>query len=774
MGGINTVMTTQTNKTLNFDCTIKRKVFGNTDFKVYGAEADVEKYPFLQLNQYGNITIAGNIHELGEGIKYQVTAVEEMGKYGVTYKVLNIRRDRPRSDMDTRVFLMEILSSSRQVDEIMREYPDIIERVVTGRTDDIDTSKLYNIGEYRMGKIIETITDNFVLIDLVDKFQGTLTLSMIKTLYTKYASVERVVSEIKQEPYKCLCGLNRVGFKTADNIIQDIEQQSKLNIEKGKEPIIDFGYTIKDSKQRNKACIMYLLEENESNGNTCIDIKTLKSQSDNLAPACKHHFVDVVKNDNDIYFNKEAMTVGLKSTMQKELYIAIAIKRALESLNQNEALKWSIDYSKYIKDSGLTEEQGKALEYMCKYNFFILNGFGGSGKSYTSSTVIKMLKDNKKTFLLIAPTGRASKILSEYSKEPASTAHRGLEYQHPEWGYNEKNKLPHDVVIADETSMFDVDLMYRLMQAIDFRRTKLMFIGDSAQLPSVGAGNVLSDMIEGNMIPVATLTKIFRYGVGGVLTVATKIRNQEKFVEDTTKPTIIGEDNGYAYLPCNQEDIPDKVVNLYKKLLNGKTQPEDIMLLSSYNVGDYGTIAINKLLQPVANPNFGSKERIVQGDTVFFINDLVMQCSNNYKAVVLFDGFTGGDFDENLVKKTFVPNGETGRIIKIYEKYVVIKFDTVNVIYKKEQMSSVKLAYCISTHKSQGGSADTVILLTPKAHTYMLNSNILYVGVTRAKKNCFHLGELKTINSALKKKENFNRKTMLRSFYNLLKTNKIN
>lgn len=764
------IKTKQKEEVIEFSCKASKKVFGSDDYKVYGVEVDEDAYPEIETNQYGNVTITGNFHELGIGIQYNVKAIPENTRYGVSYKVQNIKRDKPTSIEATQEFLMEILVES-QAREVLRVYPNIVEKVINNDLEDIDLRKLYNIGEYRFNRIKELIIDNFALVDLVDKFQGTLSLPMIKALYSKYPSIEKIMAELRKDPYNCLCAINRVGFKTADSILAEIERVSEENVKDGKEPIIDFGYELKTSRQRCKACIMYLLTENETNGNTYLDIKELKNQSDKLAPACKEHFVDIIKDDMDIKFDKNVMGVSLSKTYEMELYVAKRIRDAMllfanevakkaKDIHYKSSIIWDINYSSYIEKFKLTEEQGKALEYMCKYNFFVLNGFGGSGKSYTSSAVIQMLIENGKRVTLLAPTGRASKILSEYAKYPASTVHRGLAYMPPEWGFNEENKLSTDVIIIDETSMLDINLTEKIFKAIDLTRTKIMFIGDSAQLPSVGCGNVLHDIITSKIVPVATLTKIFRYGVGGVLTVATKIRNQERYITDDKNPTVLGEDKGYIFFPTDQQLILKRVKQMYQKLIDTGHKPENIMVLSAYNKGEFGTMVLNALTQPIANKNYGSDTEFNIGETTYYLGDLVMQTVNNYKAVI------SGTENTDLPMKTFIPNGEVGMVTEINTKkeYMVIQFDNDVVVYTKSDATMLKLAYSIGIHKSQGGSADIVMLVTPKAHTYMLNSNILYVGVTRAKKNCYHFGELNTINLALTKKENFNRKTMLKHF----------
>jgi exodeoxyribonuclease V alpha subunit len=393
------------------------------------------------------------------------------------------------------------------------------------------------------------------------------------------------------------------------------------------------------------------------------------------------------------------------------------------------------------------------------HNISILRGGGGVGKSQSTKAVINMLKDNNKSFLIFSPTGRAAKVIAEFTNESASTIHRGLGYMPPDWYYNEENKLPCDIVIVDESSMIDVFLMRRLMEAVDFNRTKILFIGDSDQIPSVGAGNVFYDLIHSEKIQINTLTKIFRYGKGGISTISTKTKRSERFLEDGDKPQVFGEDKGYMFVPTPQEKIINNVIALYKKLLSSGYQREDIMILSSYNVGEYGTANINKYLQPISNENVKLKgKNITIGDITYYEGDIIIQTVNNYKATKYESDYFM--FDDNS-PKLFIPNGEIGQVIKVEWNGVLIKFDDL-VFYTKEEMLQIKMAYSISIMKSQGGQCRVVILLTPKAHTFMLNSNLIYVGQTRAKERVFHFGEIKTVNSAIKKKADFNRKTFLK------------
>ena len=282
-------------------------------------------------------------------------------------------------------------------------------------------------------------------------------------------------------------------------------------------------------------------------------------------------------------------------------------------------------------------------------------------------------------------------------------------------------------------------------------------IGDDAQIPSVGAGNVLYDLLCYNNIPTVTLDKIFRYGKGGLSTVTTDTRTGTEYLDKTKSGMqAFGEDNSYIFMSLTQDKIVDYTVKLYQKILTQGYNIEDVAVLSCYNVGDYGTIELNKRLQNAVNPNPDAK--ITFGDVEFRLNDIVMNFANDYKAILYNEEF----LDEK--NTTFIANGESGRVAKILQNAMVIDYDGTLIYCPKGSMKNIRLAYAISTHKSQGGQFKVVILVTPKAHTFMLNSNLLYVGESRAKEKCYHLGEIRTVNNALKKKENFDRKTMLGTF----------
>ena len=760
------------NQQFKFKGAIERCIYNTPDFKIYAVTVDKNKYPELKQNKYGNISITGEISDLTLGVEYEITAEEQTNKYGTSYKVINLRRDMPTTTEGTFLFLSEILTYN-QAQTLVENYPNIIQKVKDNDLDDIDLSKLKGIGEKTFEIIKDKIITNFSLMDLVIEFKNVLSMSIIKKIYDEYSSIDKLKEKLKSQPYTALTRISRIGFKTADSIILQLQ----------KENIIDFGCDIKNSPDRCLSCMLYLLEENENEGHTNMNLADLRQQCLKLVPSCAEHFVDVIKDDN-IYYNKEDMTVALRKTYETERYIADTMLFNLNGTNNI----WEFDTQKYKKvgEFELSDEQMQILDVICKNNIAILNGFAGAGKTASTQGIINMLKDNNKSFRLMSPTGRAAKVLAENTKEPASTIHRGLGYVPPNtWTCDKEHPLMCDIVIVDEFSMVDIWLFKKLLDAIDFKHTKLLIIGDNAQLPSVSCGNLLHDFMEANIIPTVTLNKIFRYSSGGLMRVATDTRCCKEYLtkDMKSKATTFGDNQDYMFIDLASELIPKNVVALYKKLLDNGNSIEDIQVLTAKNVGDCGSVQLNNMIQRVANANYGSEINMKVGDTTYYKGDLILQTVNNYNAEMVtvttsitdetdsletnpfgVDPF-GVDYSFNLYgddpQTAFVANGETGIIKEICNTYVIIDFNGIFVKYYRNDMNMVKLGYCISIHKSQGGGFKTVILCSPQSHIFMLNSNLLYVGLTRMKEKLYHLGSLQSVNQAVKKKANLVRHTFM-------------
>ncbi|NFF75932.1 exodeoxyribonuclease V subunit alpha [Clostridium sporogenes] len=711
---------------IEFKAIIEKEIGNYENFRIY-AVTPIDKNTNIKYNKYGNVSISGDIQELTLGVEYTIKGKEN--KYG--YEVLHILREKPQTKTQIKRFLKEVLTE-KQAKILLEVYPNIIDKVINNDLDDIDLNKTKGIKEKTFEVVKRKIIENFHLMDFINEFKEyNISISLAKKLYDKFASVETMKEKMIKDPYETLCLINGISFTKADGLILSIEKNKKL----------------KKSSQRIKACIKFCLNENEKEGNTWINLQELYNKCYKLVPESIELLIDGLK-DNDIYFDSKRR-IAWKHTYEKELYISRAIIFALKNNR-----KLMIDYSKYyrIGGSSLTKEQQGVLKNFCNSNISLLVGNAGSGKSFCTQAIINLCDDNDLSYILMTPTGKSAIVLSEYTNRDAGTIHRKLDYNPTYgWEYNKENKLDVDVIIVDENGMTDISLMKHLLEAIDFNKTRIAFVQDDAQLPSVSCGNCAYDLINSGIIPVTRLTQVFRYGEGGLLQVATKIRLGEKYLDDKNDDIqIFGERGDYSFIPTEDEYIKDYVVGIYQNLLKQGNSPIDIMVLCAKNINENGTIDLNNILQEKFNPYQEDIRYIRYGDNTFRKNDLVMQIKNNYKAL-----------NENYEEVT-ITNGEIGTIKQIDYNKIYVQYKRDMILYNKEDLDQLQLAYSISIHKSQGSGVKNVILVTPVSHKWTLNKNLMYVGATRAKEKCYHIALPETINYALRRSAELQRNTFLK------------
>jgi exodeoxyribonuclease V alpha subunit len=371
----------------------------------------------------------------------------------------------------------------------------------------------------------------------------------------------------------------------------------------------------------------------------------------------------------------------------------------------------------------------------------VLTGGPGTGKTTTTLAIIKIFQKLDARVLLAAPTGRAAKRMSEATGMESKTIHRLLEYKPPE-GYkkNAESPLECDVLIIDETSMVDTILMYNLLKAVS-NETVVVMVGDVDQLPSVGAGNVLKDIIDSGVINVVKLTRIFRQAQGSAI-----ITNAHRINKGEFPNLKGGSKSDFFFL---EEEEPQKVVETIKELCSirlpkyYRVDPvNDIQVLCPMQRGETGALNLNAVLQETLNP---SDVSIKYGGTVYRLKDKVMQIKNNY--------------DKNVF------NGDIGIItgIDMEDKTLVISFDGVDAEYDATELDEVVLAYATTIHKSQGSEYKIVVAPFTMQHYMMLQRNLLYTCVTRAKKILVLLGSKKAVGIAVSNNKTQKRNTMLAS-----------
>lgn len=725
------------------------KIFDNgNNYKMYGFSVDKLVYPDVKFTKYGNATICGDLPDLEPELEYDVVADEQYSdRYGYRYVVSKISLVKDFTESSVISFLSQISTPTR-AKTIYDAYPDIIDRVIKG--EEIDISKLKNIGEDTFQKIKDKIITNYKLLDYVNLFGGAISLNKIQKLYEESSSIQRIEELLHKDPYFFLTNIGGIGFKKADIILDSLIKDGKIK----------FDYDLKPSLQRCKSAIDYILRENESDGNTKMELRACYDQLKKLASECIPVFKEAVE-DNRFFTDIPNMIIARRKTYNDECWVCQTI---LDAMNLS-CVKYDIDIEKYRKtdDFELSDEQMDFLKMVLENNMTILTAAGGTGKSAATGVLVKMLSDSGISCLLMTPTGKSAKVLEAYAKYPAHTIHRALGYN-PTTGWND-TPVPYDVVIVDEFSMCSLHLMKHILRSIDFTTTRLVMIGDNEQLPPINAGNLLHDFIYSKQIPTSIFTKVFRYGSNGLLTVATDIRFGKEYLSNDEALVTFGDNKDYIFKRCIDEKMLKEALAIYKKLLttgyNGKIyKPEDIVILSSYNRGEYGAVNINEKIQNILHND--TEQNVKYGDNIYYVNDIVMQTKNDYKCLK-YNG------DEKTTEEDgvfLITNGETGIVKNIN------KFNELGVDFEMEELvkrtfgnkDSLQLGYSCTIHKMQGSSAKAVILLTPKAHSFFLNSNLIYVGVTRTTDVCFHLGLQNTVKNALKKKENFNRMTFTQDF----------
>ena len=370
----------------------------------------------------------------------------------------------------------------------------------------------------------------------------------------------------------------------------------------------------------------------------------------------------------------------------------------------------------------------------------VLTGGPGTGKTTTTMAILKVFQSLGAKIQLCAPTGRAAKRLSETTRREAKTIHRMLEYK-PGEGFkkNEKHPLNCDVLIVDEASMLDVVLMYQLMKAIK-QQTVLILVGDVDQLPSVGPGNVLKDLIGSGCVTVIRLSEIFRQAQHSLIVTNAHRINQGEFpILNVTKR------RDFFFIESDDpESIPGKIVQLCKKRLPMyfKVDPiQDIQVLCPMQRGSTGTHQLNRLLQHALNPQ---TKFITVKQTTYYLYDKVMQIRNNY--------------DKNVY------NGDIGRIVGVDDvnRIVYIRFDNATVEYQVSELDEIVLAYAMTVHKSQGSEYPIVIAPLTTQHFMMLQRNLLYTSMTRAQKAYVLIGSKRAIAMAVKNDKVMVRNTRLK------------
>lgn len=571
-----------------------------------------------------------------------------------------------------------------------------------------------------------------------------LTVNMAIKIFEVYQN--KTVEIIKENPYKLVEDVEGIGFATADKIARSlgIDRRSEFRIRAG------FLYCLTDASEKNGHT--YLPKEDLFKNVS----KLLEIEEDESFKKVLEDLIFDRTVTNTFIFPHDA--VMLTKYFYYERSIADKLALLCCSLTSTELnVDSEIKHFEEVNKITFHPDQKKAIINAVNSGVSIITGGPGTGKTTIVKCIIELLEAQRKKILLTAPTGRAAKKLSEATERDARTIHRALQvdFRSKRFIFNEQNPLPYNVIIVDEVSMVDVPLMCNLLKAVA-RDTKLIFVGDKDQLPSVGAGNVLEDMLTSGVISVAELTQIYRQSEKSLI-----ISNAHK-INEGEMPEIDNKSQDFFFdAKVELEDIKTTIVNMVTTRIpkfNGIDSIK-IQVLAPLKTGVCGIENLNRELQAKLNPPKNFRKELTIGQTIFREGDKVMQMSNNYdlewtRQVGLYTENGAGVF-----------NGDIGYIhsIDVQTGEVEIWFeDGRECIYPRTELSQLSLAYAITIHKSQGSEFDVVIIPIISGPSLILNRNLIYTAVTRAKKMVVLVGEKKNLKRMIGNKFILKRHTALK------------
>lgn len=584
------------------------------------------------------------------------------------------------------------------------------------------------MGKKRMDMIIEGWKEQQAVRHIMLFLQSNgINTSRAVRIYKTYGN--EAINKVRENPYRLSHDIHGIGFKTADALAQ------KLGL-------------AADSMVRAQAGIKHYLQTLCNNGHCAANYQQLLTGSAEMLEISeeivKQAIANEIENQNLLLENiQDEWCIFPRSLHEAETIVAKHLLRIAayplqyKSIDLDRWLPWAESKTQLT----LSESQKQAVTTVLQNKLSIITGGPGVGKTTIVHTILKILQAQGLSVALCAPTGRAAKRLTETTGLNAKTIHRLLEFdpQTRLFKHNEENPLPNDVLIVDESSMIDIMLMHYLLKALP-DHASVIFVGDVDQLPSVGPGAVLADMIRSNTIPTVKLVEIFRQAKdSSIIENAHRINQGQLPLPNTAQPSDF-----YTIYVNQPAEIHDQLISLIAERLPQymKCDPlRDIQILTPMNRGGLGTAALNISLQKVLNG--AGEPKITRFGMTFACGDKVIQTVNNYE------------------KEVF--NGDIGVIVDVdlQDNVAKILFDQRVVEYTFTELDEINLAYAISIHKSQGSEFPIVIIPLSTQHYPLLVRNLLYTAVTRGKQLIVLVGQKKAVSIAVNNNEENNRLTRL-------------
>ena len=554
---------------------------------------------------------------------------------------------------------------------------------------------------------------------------------------------DRVQEVITQNPYRLVEDIEGIGFKTADHIAESvgIARNSPFRIQAG------FHYTLREAGMGVGHCYLPREELVASTRSTLgMPAELLDTVLDDMVIR-RDLVAEIVPDETD---GHELIAVYEPNLFKAEKFIAGRLKELKEKKPNATQTDPDRMIAKMEREEGITlhEQQRKAVRMAAESGICIITGGPGTGKTTIIKCILNLLKGQK--VALAAPTGRAAKRMSEACGREAKTLHRLLEYSGEDEDFmrNEDYPLEISALIIDEMSMVDIFLMKAVLQALT-PGTRLIMVGDVDQLPSVGAGNVLKDLLNSGVFPTVRLSEIFRQNEKSMI-----VYNAHQ-INQGLAPRLNAKGSDFFFERAAYPSLAaDEIVNLCANRLPKFLQADpiwEIQVLAPTKKGECGVHALNTLLQAALNPVSSEKNEYIRGETTFREGDKVMQTRNNYQME-----WTRGDMmdeDEEYEEGQGVFNGDIGRIERIQpeDKLVIVRFDDERLVeYGPADIEDLELAYCISIHKSQGNEFPAVVIPAVGGPPMLLTRNLLYTAVTRARRLVMLVGRESAIEQMIR------------------------
>lgn len=532
---------------------------------------------------------------------------------------------------------------------------------------------------------------------------------------------------LTEEPYRMIAEIDGIGFKTADQIA------------------LAYGMDRQDP-QRLSSGLTYVLRTMTQNGHVCIPDTELVRRAAFILQADALGLHDILREAIEV---GQLCTADFEGTLyvytpeayEEEEYIAGRIGEMgnMKPLPMKTHVQLFLDRWQDARHFELADKQREAVEKSLQSGMTVITGGPGTGKTTVVQTIIRLAEQEGLRILLCAPTGRAAKRLAETTQRKAKTIHRllvpdGHVGAMQVFEYNETKMLPADLVIVDEVSMLDMEMMYHLLSALK-SQCRCILVGDADQLPSVGAGAVLHDIIASGQVPVVRLDTIFRQKEGGRIVTNAHLINSGRL-------PVVNEDTEFRFVEIdNEADGAEKISALYNSELLETGDKFAVQVLSPMYKNPCGVDNLNQLIQERFNPPAEGKAELKGKNVVFRVGDKVMQKHNDYEKGVF--------------------NGDMGEIFAIQKDMVYVRYPEQDVKYEGQEVDEITLAYAITVHKSQGSEYHTVIMVLVNSHAIMLQRNLFYTAVTRAKRKVILVGTKRAVQTAVQNQRTSRRFTLL-------------